>query len=63
MKGGPDEMQFARFDPADWTVPGNNQRESNAVFQRSPIIILAGFMIYGDTLLIFKNFQHTTIGN
>ena len=33
---------FVRFDPADWTVPGNNLRVSNAVFQRSPIIIVVG---------------------
>ena len=37
------KVPFVRFDPADWTVPGNKQRVSNVVFQRSPIIIVGVF--------------------
>ena len=34
----------------DWTVLGNNQRVSNAVFQRSHIIIVVGFVKIANRL-------------
>ena len=36
----------------DWTVPGDNQRVSNAVFQRSPIIIVVGYV--ENEFILFK---------
>ena len=47
------KVRLVRFDLADWTVPGNNQRVSNAVFQRSPIIIVVGLR-WRKTLSLYK---------
>ena len=39
------KVPFVRLDPADWTVPDNNQRVLNVVFQRSPFIIVVGWKV------------------
>ena len=40
-------VSFARIDPGDWKLPQDNQRVSNSVFQRSPIIIVVGKLDIG----------------
>ena len=50
------KVPFVRFDPADWTVPGNNQRVSDAVFQRSPIIIVVGCKLCTSSITFNPHF-------
>ena len=38
------EVSFVKIDPGDWKLPQDNQRVSSSVFQRSPIIIVVGYL-------------------
>ena len=43
-------MPFISFDPSYLTIPGDNQRVSSSVFQRSPIIIVVDDMKFTGML-------------
>ena len=43
-------VSFIRFDPADWKLPGDNQRGWNSVFKVTRVIHIARYFLYVRTV-------------